>query len=239
MLRRWVFVMLTVAAIAPPGLGAQEPQTWPPERYLRPAVRGVLTDSVTGRPIVRAAFRAPRYQGIGFTDSLGRYLLFDAPHGTVELSFHCPTRRWWFGARFVTVHLSVSGSTDSVVDVVADSRQCVDPPLLHERRELAGRYTSGFEGSEFLPCKPLPHFPGTNMPDSTSLRAWLDFEPGVIDGRRWPKVKRDRGYATYFIRVRGTLIGPGMYGHLGGSDYHFVASELLEIRKPGKRDCAS
>ncbi len=66
--------------------------------------------------------------------------------------------------------------------------------------------------------------------------SWERFRP-VPAGVWRPAAGAPQEHA-HFERIRGRLIGPGSYGHLGASTYVLRADSLLEVRTPAAGDCA-
>jgi len=90
--------------------------------------------------------------------------------------------------------------------------------------EVEGTYAAGFEYSEFRP----------SAQQYQGQRWWL--QPNADLAKRYgesrPKTEAPsigRGPAVR-VRVRGRLIGPGQYGHLGRWKYQFSVDEVLEMR---------
>jgi hypothetical protein len=46
------------------------------------------------------------------------------------------------------------------------------------------------------------------------------------------------GLSEFFVRVHGTLSGPGTYGHKGMAMYELTADSLIEISTPTASDCS-
>src|SRR5690348_2670017 len=147
-------------------------QTWP-SNYLRPAFKGTIVDSASGRPPVHAAWYMAGKVGIGWTDGSGRYLAFDAPVGDVDFVVSCPVSRGLLGKTLFTRRLRIGPATDTTVHFRVDASHCRDLPVTTRHVELAGLYTSGFETSMLELCEPLV------QPDSSAYRpagvVWVDY----------------------------------------------------------------
>lgn len=219
-----------------PPATAQRPP-WLKEPYLRPAIYGQLIDSATGKPIAYAGLNIHSKSGLAFSDSLGWYLLFDMPTGKQVIEFRCPAKRTFVGRRFTTRTITISGTTDSNVTFTLDLSRCVEPPIETRTGEFTGRYVPGFESSRFTPCRPFADLRGTAY-EGYEGYAWVTFDDSVLNRARakWPDSGRDP-YPPFFVRWKGTLTGPGGYGHLGVSSYLLRVSEILEMRKAAKADC--
>ena len=105
-----------------------------------------------------------------------------------------------------------------------------------------GHYTPGFESSQFVPCPADAWFQPS---DSLHLYpfdardAWVELsESARRDGLVWPEVPRDSfGNPRYYAHFRGTINGPGHFGHLGVSVFKFLVDSILVIRDPASSDC--
>lgn len=198
-------------------------------------VRVLVVDSATGSPVAHAGVQANGWTGLAWTDSTGRFRMTGVPLVT-ELNVRCPTRRRLAGRVTFRQPLLLPAGADTQVVVRLDAPSCVEPPVRSEHVELAGHYTFGFESSNFRPCGGLPaaaKFYGTDWGS-----AWVQFADSVR-GRdlRWPEIEKTEYYPTVFVRWRGTLTGPGAYGHMGVATYGLVVDEILEVRRPLTTDC--
>lgn len=208
-----------------------------PAKYLRPAFRGTVTDSLTGKAVARATFSVRERSGIAWTDSSGRYLYFDAPVGDIEFALNCPVSRGWLGKSILTQRLHIGPATDTIVNVRVDASRCQDFPATTRRVDLVGHYTSGFETSILQPCVPMME------PESSAYRSggyiWVESSDSarIRPGVKWPKRSAAVDYPVVYLRVIGDLTGPGAYGHLGGATYKLKIAEVLEARVPAARDC--
>jgi tetratricopeptide (TPR) repeat protein len=88
--------------------------------------------------------------------------------------------------------------------------------------EVEGTYTAGFEASVFRP----------SAEEYKGQRWWLS--PNKDFNERYKKF-RPNGQPrvligpTVFVRMRGRLVGPGKYGHLGSWRYEFTVDQVLEM----------
>lgn len=210
-------------------------QTWP-SNYLRPAFKGTIIDSASGRPLVHATWYMAGKVGIGWTDGSGRYLAFDAPVGDVDFVVNCPVSRGLLGKTLFTRRLRIGPATDTTVNFRVDASHCRDLPVTTRHVELTGLYTSGFETSMLELCEPLV------QPDSSAYRpagvVWVDYADSVrnLPAAKWPPPD-EGGYVRAFVRVGGDLTGPGAYGHLGVGSYQLKVTDVIEVRAPSDRDC--
>jgi len=208
-----------------------------PAKYLRPALRGTVTDSLTGKAVAHATFSVRERSGIGWTDSSGRYLYFDAPVGDIEFALNCPVSRGLVGKSILTQRLHIGPATDTIVNFRVDGSRCQDSPATTRRVELIGHYTSGFETSVLQPCAPMIE------PESSAYASggyiWVEASDSAHFGLgvKWPKRAANADYPVVYVRVIGDLTGPGAYGHLGGATYELKIAEVLEARAAAGHDC--
>jgi hypothetical protein len=102
--------------------------------------------------------------------------------------------------------------------------------------EFRGYYTSGFEVSSFVPCDDA----GTGGP-GYGEGWWLSSQPESGFYERYNQLSGDvnpppGGYVTVFTVFRGTLSGPGSYGHLGAYAREVTVEEVLEMSLEGTCD---
>ena len=87
---------------------------------------------------------------------------------------------------------------------------------------FSGRYTVGFETSEFIPC-------------GKQERWWLE---GNLSALNTKLEKKPRGtMQTLFVRLAGTVSSPGRYGHLGRYQRKFTVERVIRARAPRPGDC--
>ena len=104
--------------------------------------------------------------------------------------------------------------------------------------ELEGVYEAGFEMSSFTPCDGFAEL--RHSAYGAGGTAWVDFEDGFPDlpeGR----VSYYNGYRyeSWFLRIQGTMTGPGSYGHLGIGRYNLTVDSVLESRPADEGGCGS
>ena len=209
------------------------------------SVRGVVTDSVTGVPTIdaRVALNCNGCYGRQPTDSLGRYSFSRIPAGRHRIEFHCPSRTA-LGRELAQRTVEVIAGKESVVDVQVPPGDCFEPAYSERSGIFRGVWTPGFESSAFVPCPDSAlGLTGELLPGKRLFgsRAWADL---TASARKqpisWPKdAARDAwGSARYFVVWRGTLKGPGIYGHMGVSEFSMVVDSILSVRASQSNDCS-
>jgi hypothetical protein len=173
-------------------------------------------------------------------DTLGSYRLDNLPLTGLRISVQCETLRGY----------GKSVASDSVVfsdtglvrrDWVVPSVGCDLRPMRQVTGIFRGHYTPGFESSEFIPCKADAWFipsDSLNTYPYDAKHAWASWRAASRQKLNWTPAPRDQsGNPTYYVRWRGTVVGPGRYGHLGVAPFRFFVDSVLELRAPGKKDC--
>lgn len=97
-------------------------------------------------------------------------------------------------------------------------------------RIYEGRYTFGFEGSNFNPCE----YEGVWWVRGDLSKVW-EFVEGKKEYESTWRPEREEG--TVFIRCRANLSPKGKYGHLGAYEYQLNVEEILSVRKIADGDC--
>jgi hypothetical protein len=107
-----------------------------------------------------------------------------------------------------------------------NSADCDRRELRTEYATWTGHYRSGFEESSLRLC------------DDSVRKIWVEYVPGFWNRPQvhWPPGS-DRYYPEYFVRFRGTLVGPYSYGHFGVSPYELTVDSILFWREPRPDDC--
>jgi len=157
----------------------------------------------------------------------------------MRISVHCETIRT----------LSKSLASDSVLlanvrlrrDWTVGTEGCDPRPVRRVSGTFSGHYTPGFESSKFVPCPSSEWFIPADSLDAypyDARRAWVRWSVGRMRELKWPKAPRDPyGNSRYYVRWRGTVVGPGRYGHLGVSAFELQVDSVAELRAPGPQDC--
>jgi len=222
-------------------LGSQEPTTR--------TLFGSAVDSASGAPLQKASvcarlLLAPRsFLGPCLAvDTLGEYRLDSLPFDPIEVSLFCGVVRG-FGKRLATDTILAADATAPRHNWIVSTSGCDLRPVRQVVGIFRGHYTRGFESSEFVPCPDDAWFVPSDSLDSypyDARRAWAtwprDYRIDTL--ARWPDVPRDEwGNPRYFITWRGTVIGPGRYGHMGVAPFEFKVDSILEVRTPAQGDC--
>jgi len=209
----------------------------------RGTLRGTITDSVTGAPVVQArvAIWCAGCYGRYPTDSAGHYRLDRLPAGRATFEAHCPSSTL-LGAEITRQEVDVAAGGEMVLDLRVPPGICAEPAYSERSGIFRGYWTPGFESSAFVPCADsalgvrAPLLPGKRF---FRPAAWAEVAPGAVRRMSWPRdapVSAD-GNATYFVVWRGVLKGPGTYGHLGGSEFSMAVDSVISVRPRGPSAC--
>lgn len=207
-------------------------------------VSGTITDSASGEAVIGARVRidCPECYGRHPTDSTGRYRINRLPTGTFRIEFHCPSVTG-LGAEILQRMVTIPAAGETVIDVRVPKDRCWEPSYSERTGIFRGYWTPGFESSAFVPCEDrtmgigYPLLPGKRV---IATKAWADLAPSVQLRRNvWPKnVPVDAwGNPTYFVVWRGTLKGPGTYGHMGVSDFSMIVDSMIAVRAKAPGNC--
>lgn len=229
---RIVIAGAAFAAVASPGTAQP-----------RGTLRGTITDSVTGAPVVdaRVAIWCAGCYGRYPTDSAGHYRLDRLPAGRATFEAHCPSATG-LGAEITQQEVDVAAGGETILDLRVTPGQCAEPAYSERPGVFRGYWTPGFESSAFVPCAdsalgvPAPLLPGKRLFRPT---AWAEVAPRAMRRISWPRdapVGSD-GNATYFVVWRGVLKGPGTYGHMGVSEFSMVVDSVISVLPRGPLDC--
>jgi len=162
-----------------------------------------------------------------------------------------PLSGFRFSVQCVTLHaMGRIVAEDSIVftdtalvrkDWVVSSAGCDLRPMRKVTGIFRGHYTPGFESSEFVPCSADAWFLPSDSLDTyryNARHAWASWRDAKQQGLKWPDAPRDTyGNSTYYVRWRGTVVGPGNYGHMGVAPFEFLVDSVLELRAPTTKDC--
>lgn len=212
----------------------------------RAAIAGVILDSASGKPAGKTRICAMmRMRGgtwISGTcaepDSLGRYRIDELLLTTVHVSLTCEAVRWG-GHNLARDTLTITEPKEITKDWNVSTVGCDHRPIRRMTRTFTGFWTPGFEISDFIPC-PIDSWslPSDSLPPGYNAQhAWASLGKGARV-EKWPKVPLDKwGNGQYYVEWRGTLEGPGHYGHMGVSAFSFTADSVIQLRAPRRGDC--
>jgi hypothetical protein len=243
--RRALISLATFALSAPEGPLAAQVRTTRP----RGGITGVVRDSQSLRPVEKVwvcvsvegmPSYSPRCVRV---DSAGRYQLDSVPAQPRPVTVTCSGLRPRTG-RYVGIDtVTVPDSGYVTHDWLVSTAGCDPRPVRRITRIFRGHFTAGFEESEFIPCPSDAWFirgDSLEVYPYNARRAWATW-PGSDMTKtvpHWPDVPIDKYFSRrYYVRWRGTVIGPGNYGHLGVSAFEFKIDSVLQVRAPTSRDC--
>ena len=166
------------------------------------------------------------------TDARGHFVLPSLESDSVRVYIRCVAPILDRTQVYGPFRVPVGSGEDVVLEILPNSCERIGIPP--RPREYAGHYSGGFEWSSFTPCEGLP--------DTGRWYAFpwnrISIERFPEDGRGpWPHVPEVDGYPLYFLRLRGILLGPGPFGHMGTSPFTMVVDSVEEVRAPSDRDC--
>jgi hypothetical protein len=213
------------------------------------AVHGRVLDAASGRPIrdawVCARIRVDEGDPVPVctsADSTGRYRLASLPGGPHPLTVTCPTD----GPDDRTLAAATVPVPDSAAverDWRVAGARCLRQASRLVSGDFDGHYTAGFETSLFVPC-PADRWtrPGRAVGDAPGgpHQAWVTpRDTAVFAAIDWPPTPdgHSSGDVRYFVRWRGTVEGPGRYGHMGLSAFQLTVDSVMELRIPDDDDC--
>jgi hypothetical protein len=209
-------------------------------------VLGTVRDSASGRAPTRTWVCAfvdsgsirpvPRCGGV---DSLGEYRIDSVGPGPRLLAVHCATVHGPMSLQLAFDHI-VLGDTNLRRDWTVHATGCDSRRVRRVTGTFRGHYTPGFEASTFVPCPSDEWFlPSDSLGAEPFLhRAWVTWPPGAARGPQWRDAPRDSfGNPHYYVQWRGTVVGPGSYGHMGASPFEFRVDSVLTVQPTRRGDC--
>lgn len=201
-------------------------------------LRGTVVDRATGAPLAGFSVAA----GPGWparADSAGEFTFQRADAGMQRLWVVCPSRTAYHAQRIRAGTVRILPDSVVVRRVPVDPAQCTEPARDSLDAVFEGHYSAGFEESRFVPCRGSVERAG-GRPLYATNRAWVRFDSAArYTGPPLRPQADTSGYGSrFFVRWRGRLEGPGNYGHMGVSPYLLTVREIIEVRTPGRGDCA-
>jgi hypothetical protein len=212
-----------------------------------PVLYGLVLNQ-EGQPVQRASVCAIGSRGPAFcadVDSAGAYQTGELPIGELRVEVACWTHgQIWGTSRIADDTVSLAAGAPIRMDWSVSDEGCDRRVLRHTRGEFRGHWTVGFESSRFVPCATDAWvMPGDSLGIHEPYQgtAWLTLPAeGTRSFRsldRPPAPENPAGYPTYFIAVQGTVIGPGVYGHMGAYPFELHADSIRYVRAPSAQDC--
>jgi hypothetical protein len=173
-------------------------------------------------------------------DSTGSFRLENLPARSWAISVLCETTAVFGSKTLLTEHVTVSEAAPSRRDWVLDPTGCDPRPLRRVQGVYRGYFSFGDEVSSFAPCPADAWFlPSDSLESGSPGNAWVILTETVLS--RWSlRWNRDGTPRNYYVHWRGTVVGPGKYGHFGMSEFEFHVDSILEVRPMGARrasDC--
>jgi hypothetical protein len=198
----------------------------------------IVRDSVSQQPLaeawisVRPASRVHSAGGTGW----GRWN--NIRSAVVHLEVRCPSRTG-YGRLILARRLAILPGAFVRLPVEVAPGVCVERAYGERRGEFYGFWSFGFEHNQFTICAdstlgfaadPELQTPYAYLGED-ARGAWVTFTERARPGlERRPKAKeRAEGQRQYFVRFRGTMKGPGRYGHLGVSPYEFEVDSVITM----------
>lgn len=207
-----------------------------------------LRDTVGSDSLVRGSVCAAirEYTRCASETRGSRFTIHDLPPATYDLIANCPRTSNGFPGFSVTIGRAVLEMTNEVVverTVRVGYGPCDSRPFQRKRGEMTGHHSYGFEENSLTFCRPGDWF---SPRDSIHRTILTNANERVWRGVKWPKSGQlfdgaqmidSMVYRYYFVRLEGTLEGPGSYGHMGVASYQFVVDKVLDVRTPTESDC--
>jgi hypothetical protein len=211
----------------------------------RAAISGVILDSLFGRPPRKTHICPSMRTGETWVagpcaepDSIGRYRLDNLLLTTVHVGISCQTVRGG-GKSLASETMDITEPKEIKRDWNVSTAGCDFRPMRRITKIFTGLWTPGFEASEFIPC-PVDSWalPTDSLaPNYYAQEAWAMLGKGARV-EKWPNAPRDKwGNPQFYVEWRGTLEGPGHYGHMGMSAFSFIADSVIQMRARRRGDC--
>ena len=109
--------------------------------------------------------------------------------------------------------------------------------------EFRGYHDGAFEYSGFVPCRDRSGIPAAHPVRSSvpQPEVWVTIiDTAGMPARPWPTRQiagRLRLYDRAYVRLRGTLVGPGRYGHFAMAQYELRVDSVLQVARTGPPCC--
>ena len=185
-------------------------------------------DANDGRPYkgVRVSVSAPKIYGRHPTCTDGKVEFNDVPAGTWSVTAICPSETS-LGREIIEFAVWVTPGQTKTIEISVPKGFCDEPEYAERPETIAGHFIHGFEVNSMSPCNP----------DALDLTKNTWGEPrigAVLPAASSAEIEPD---VMYYIEARGTLKGPGRFGHFGMSAYEFEMDEILSHEVVAEADC--
>ncbi len=186
-------------------------------------------DVSDGRPYkgVRVSASAPNIYGRHPTSADGKVKFNDVPAGTWSVTAICPSKTI-AGREILKIEVSVRPEQTTTLEIALPNGFCKEPEYSVRPMTIAGHFMHGFELNRMSPCNPG----ALDLTKNTwgEPRIWV-----VLPAESSAEIDPD---VTHYIEARGTLKGPGRFGHFGMSAYEFEIDEILSHEVVAETDCS-
>jgi len=186
-------------------------------------------DVSNGRPYkgVRVSVSAPNIYGRHPTCADGKVEFNDVPEGTWSVTAICPSETI-AGREILNEAVWVTPGQTKTIRIPVPNGFCNGPEYAERAMTIAGHFMHGFEVNSMSPCNR-----GALELTKNSWgepRIWV-----VLPAESNAEIDPD---VTHYIEARGTLKGPGRFGHFGMSAYEFEIYEILSHKVVAETDCS-
>jgi hypothetical protein len=175
-------------------------------------------------------------------DSLGFYRIDSVAPSRRVLSVQCAMVHGP-ASRQLAFAAIVVGNSDIHKDWTVHAVGCDSRLTRHVTATFRGHHTAALETSAFVPCPGDAWLvPGDSLgANPVSGRAWVTWPASGVEGVKgvkWPDAPSGGfGARQYYVQWHGTLIGPGVYGHMGMSPFEFRPDSILVVHAARDDDC--
>lgn len=233
----------TLAALGSPRVRAQAPQgKTGPGRVVVTIRDSVGRDSLVRGSVCTSAGVvvrcAPHAAG-------SRFVISDLPAGNYAVGVACETGRPLDSRTLGSVVTRVADSVPVDVAISVSFAGCDMRPIRRVAGMMVGHHMAGGQTSRVAPCRPDEWF----VASDSNRMTWLEFPEhargAMKRGEGSPIFTKDdrgrlqllEGYEDFFVKLVGTLEGPGRFGPLGTSAFQFVVDSVLSIEPGAGGDC--
>jgi hypothetical protein len=202
-------------------------------------ISGRIVDLESGEPIAGALVSASGSAGRVRTDTNGVFKFQPVRVGQVTVGVRCPSRTPLGGPLYDTTVTLVWPQQPAVLSIRADRSLCAEPEFGRRQVTVRGLYSAGFEQSEFVPCADTGVAFAMLWGPGQLRRAWVESVHAGVQEFRWPApdASGEPDYPYWYVEWSGTLVGPGWFGHMGGSPYELDITSITVVRPEPPDDC--